>query len=159
MLLEGHLCRFLPSIISALETKMLVLPFPQWNVTELWRFLEVQRKSIYRDHNLLHQAWDPTVSWHWRIIQMYNFLGESGNLSVGYHLCFTYRDLVCVVLAWNFVTSFSIIPFLSLSPAESWVNQPWSRYYREANDLQFFLAAEGRMGVFIVWERVVCKPL
>lgn len=84
---------------------------------------------------------------------MYNFLGKPGNLSVSYHLCFAYIDLVCVVLPWNFVASFSLTLFLPLSPAEPCINQP------KTNDLQLFLVAEGRMGVFIVWERVVCKAL
>lgn len=42
MLLEGHLCRFLPSIISVVETKMLVLPFP---TVECHWALEVCRGS------------------------------------------------------------------------------------------------------------------
>lgn len=80
--------------------------FPQtWLIiTELWRSIGIQRKSRYRDHNCLHHTWDETVylleGLTCRTIQVNHLLGEADNLSVGYHLCLTSRDLVYVIWPW-----------------------------------------------------------
>lgn len=47
----------------------------------------------------------------WRTLQMYRFLGEADNLSLGYHLCLTYRDLVYIIWPWPSVNPFSISPW------------------------------------------------
>lgn len=51
------------------------------------------------------------------------------------------------------------IPSSPLPAAEPCLNQTKGVSDAGANNLQPFLVAEGRMGVFIVWDGAGCKPI